>query len=56
MGVDGGDGHMVTEVLLAVGPVDLDDLETSSGEKPGQSGPIGTRPLHSDLPDLPLAG
>ena len=38
---------------LAVLAVHFDDVNPGSGEEPGDAGPIGARPLHTDLADLP---
>ena len=38
---------------LAVLAVDFDDVDPCSGEEAGDAGPIGPRPLHADLADLP---
>ncbi len=38
---------------LAVLAVDFDDVDPCSGEVTGDAGPIGPRPLYTDLADLP---
>ena len=37
---------------LAVLAVDLDDVDPCSSEEAGDAGPIGPRPLHTDLADV----
>jgi hypothetical protein len=40
---------------LAVGPVDLGDVDALPAQEPGEAGPIGPGSLDADLGDLPEA-